>query len=617
MGKITVLSEPLSNKIAAGEVVERPASIVKELVENAIDAGSRRIFVSIQKGGIEGVKVVDDGEGMLRDDALMAFRRHATSKIVSEEDLSSIRTLGFRGEALPSIAAIAKLRLVTQTGESPEGTELRIEGGALQDVRAIGAPRGSSFEVSDLFFNVPARRKFLKTAQTELSHISRLLFDLALSHYRIHFRLSHGDRMLLDTPPCNSFKARLSQLFGEETLSNAMAVSEPSAAEQRPSLQAFISRPPLKKNFGKAQHLFVNGRSVKSPLLSHAVYEAYGSYLMKGEAPFFVLFLTIDPSEVDVNVHPAKREVRFRNTASVHQWVRNVLRETLSSAGDEIVTSASDEIATSPRRADSDQADRREDNRADRWALWPNEQDTNTAPNRVTEADVRYRSDRLTGLFPSALAASLGQDKQESDKTGGPPLIRPLGQVYGTFLLAEIDGVLAIVDQHTAHERILYEELLNAWQKTLVTQENGLEIQPFLIPQQVDLPIAKGALLKEHLETLGQIGCKIEVFGETTFLIRELPALLVGIHLEGFLDEVCDDLSELGVTGKTDQPIRTLIASMACHGAIRAHQPMSLPEIGALLRQYFERKTPVTCPHGRPIVQTYPLSDLEKLFRRK
>ncbi len=623
MGKITLLSENLSNKIAAGEVVERPASVVKELVENAIDAKSSRIFVSILEGGTEYIQVVDDGEGMSQDEALLAFRRHATSKISNEADLAAIQTLGFRGEALPSIASIAEVSLVTQRENTTEGCEIRISGGGVPDVKSVGAPQGSSFEVRKLFYNVPARKKFLKTRQTELSHISRLLSDLALSHAHIHFRLIHGGRSLLDVPACSTVKERVFQLFGEKILSQTMQISGDTPALKGLSIEAFLSRPPLKKNFRREQRIFVNHRPVKSALINHAIYDAYGTALMKGEAPFFVLFLKVDPSEVDVNVHPTKSEVRFRDTGAVHQAVRNLIREAISLEQDRFFKkepatpfpAKTEQDFVFGKAASSNPVNQRLGQNLgqnlgndQQWLGWPKLETPSST--KVEEATESYTTE--TSLFSGAV--------ENQRLIGELPMIRPLGQVYGTFLLAEIDGEFVIVDQHTAHERILYEELVAAWQKSLEASEAsdiGLEIQPFLIPQQVDLPLAKGAVLKDHLQTLEHIGCKIESFSETHFIVREMPALLVGMHLESFLHALCDDLAEFGLSNKTQKPFLSIMASMACHAAVRANQKMSLPEIEALLRKYFQSNTPLTCPHGRPIVLTYAMSDLEKNFRRK
>ncbi|MFQ5597776.1 MAG: DNA mismatch repair endonuclease MutL [Nitrospiria bacterium] len=620
MGKIGILSEHLTNKIAAGEVIERPSSVVKELVENAIDAKSRRIFVTAFEGGMDGIRVVDDGEGMARDDALLAFQRYATSKISTETDLLSIRTLGFRGEALPSIAAVSKVRLITQQDETTEGAEIEISAGEVKNLRTVGAPRGSSFEVRDLFYNVPARRKFLKTRQTELGHISRYLFELALSQYNIHFRLTHEKRQLLDAATCPSIDARILQLFGEAMIADSMVAAGTCPAHPGISVQAFLSRPPLKKNFRKAQHLFVNQRPIKSALLTHAIFEAYGNTLMKGEAPFFVLFLTVDPAEVDVNAHPTKREVRFRNTTLIHQAVRDILRECLSSEGGFLVQRQKDQAASRDSLPQNNTpVGRSENGRANDWMAWPKgRQETHLGSVREkgeAYGDLSDTSATLPGPLLKSLQTSGEAQSLPFDET--LPSIRPLGQVYGTFLLAEIDGVLVLVDQHTAHERILYEALLRDWESRRTSATPSGEIQPFLIPRQIDLPLSKGAVLNDHLDLLEAIGCKIEPFGDATFLVRELPALIAGIDLESLLHDICDDLLDLGITAKSDQPIRTIIASMACHGAVRANQTMTLPEITSLLATYFQRKTPPTCPHGRPIVQTYPLSELEKLFRRK
>ncbi len=626
MGKIKLLSTDLSNKIAAGEVVERPASVVKELVENAIDAKSRRIFVSIIEGGSRLIQVVDDGEGIPRDEVALAFERHATSKISGEADLNAIFTLGFRGEALPSIASVSKITLVSKCEGESEGTEIHLDGGQLESIKSVGCPRGSTFEVRDLFYNVPARRKFLKSQQTEMGYISRVFFQLALAHSNIHFKLSHGARLLLDAPACQSFKERAFQLLGEKVTAETMELSESSPIQQGMTLKALISRPPLKRNFKKEQYLYVNDRPIKSALLTHAVYDAYHSYLMKGEEPFFLLFLTVDPTEVDVNVHPTKLEVRFQNTSQVHQAIRNMIRSALSSAG-VLPFERTAQARSGDDRQHTDfelpSPDRRGENAE--WVGWPAQAAHEHLNDRLKEERNRYRPTGDSGLSASGLADSLffrGEAEADAGVSGSfsrgqVPMIRPLAQVYGTFLLAEIDGEFAIVDQHTAHERILYEEFLKAWEERELSKKNVLEIQALLIPQQINLSLPQSAMLKDQIGLLEAIGCKIEPFGETTFLVRELPALIAKMDIEAFLIEVADDLIELGVTGKIEVPIRTIIASMACHGAVRAHQSMSFPEIKALLETYYERLTPPTCPHGRPIVIPYPLLELEKRFRRK
>lgn len=626
MGKIKVLSTALSNKIAAGEVVERPASVVKELVENAIDANSRRIFVSILEGGTRLIQVVDDGEGMSRDEAPLAFERHATSKISGEEDLNAIFTLGFRGEALPSIASISKMTLVSKRDAESEGTEIQIEGGVVKSIKTAGCPRGSTFEVRDLFYNVPARRKFLKSQQTEMAHISRVFFQLALAHAGVHFRLTHGGRLILDAPACPSFQERAFQLLGEKVTAGSMSLPESSLLQQGIALKALLSRPPLRRNFKKEQYLYVNLRPIKSALLSHAVYDAYQSYLMKGEEPFFLLFLTVDPAEVDVNVHPAKLEVRFQNTTQVHQAIRNTIRSALFEAGTAPLRKTAHPVLDHDPKPGGFPASRPQrplDSHG--WLGWPDRVPFERRTHQVTERRGSHRS-RRDDLRAAAFLPDVLFKPGDFEEMGRPPeavpqrrmpMIRPLAQVYGTFLLAEIDGELAMVDQHTAHERILYEEFLTAWERSSSSEAKGLEVQPLLIPQQIDLSISQSTVLKDHIGLLEVIGCKMECFGETTFLVREWPALIAKMDIASFLNEMTDDLVELGVTEKIDQPIRTIIASMACHGAVRANQAMSFPEMKALLQTYYERKTPPTCPHGRPIVIRYPLLDLEKQFRRK
>lgn len=623
MSKINILPKSLANKIAAGEVVERPASVVKELVENAIDAGSRRIFVSLSEGGIRRIAVQDDGEGMTREDARLAFQRHATSKVAEEADLSSIATLGFRGEALPSIASVAKVRLVTQSASDAEGTELLLEGGEVLGIRAIGAPKGSLFEVSDLFYNTPARRKFLKSGQTELSHASDVIFHLALSHPMIHFRLTHGKKVLLDAPAISDLKERILQLFGEEVAVRLMEAHGEGPLPAGKSLEdvegkglyvdTFFSRPPLRGNHRKDQYLFVNQRPVRSPLLAHALYDAYGSYLMKGEHPFFILFLSIDPAAVDVNVHPMKREVRFQQADPVHEAVRRVVRTTLSFAGlDELPVAVPLErlipIQPDPAHpAPSAQS---------RWIGWP---------DQAAEQRGAYWSAEKGIIQTESVRNANGGAVHESPLPHSPPpLIRPLGQIYGTFLLAEIEGEFTLVDQHTAHERILYERFLERWRALQHPPTEGRgdagpfgAVQPLLVPQQIDLPVTKAGLLKDYLKELALFGWGIEHFGETTFLVREVPALISKINLPSFLLDLTDDLAQTEVSSKTEQPILNVIASMACHGAVRANQPLTPPEIEALLKDYFESKSPPTCPHGRPILLKYSLVELEKLFRRR
>ncbi len=616
MARINLLSVALANKIAAGEVVARPASVVKELVENAIDAKSQSIFVTVVEGGSRLIQVVDDGEGIVADEVSLAFERHATSKISHDDDLAAIMTLGFRGEALPSIASVSRMSLVSRCAEADEGTEIQIEGGFVQSIRSIGCAIGSTFEVRDLFYNVPARRKFLKSQQTELGHIHRVLMQLALARHAIHFRLIHGGRTLFDVPAAISLEDRAFQLLGEKVTARALSLSEDSPIQDGLSLTALISRPPLKKNLKKEQYLYVNLRPIKSPLMTHAVYEAYKSYLMKGEDPFFILFLTLDPKKLDVNVHPGKLEVRFENTSEIHQAIRNIIRGVLSTSGAGPLPENEAPVFDQTRfTRDLNTHQAYPTPSSSSWLGWPESQAFSDRPENAGEV-VQEKFSPFSRTPHLAHDSDIAPESMPAAMSGTVPMIRPLAQIYGTFLLAEIDGVFTIVDQHTAHERVLYETFIAAWHAS-GDSEKKLEIQPLLIPQQIDLSEEKSLLLRDQLEALAAAGIKIESFGETTFLVRELPALIATLDIEGFLHEVTEDLMDLGVTGSVEEPIRLILASMACHGAVRAHQSMSLPEIKALLEMYYQRKTPPTCPHGRPIVIRYPLFELEKLFRRK
>jgi DNA mismatch repair protein MutL len=592
ISKIIVLPEHLANKIAAGEVVERPASVVKELVENAIDAQSYRISISLLEGGIRQIQVQDDGAGMSRDEATLCFLRHATSKISKEEDLAAITTLGFRGEALPSIASVSQIRLVTQQAGSEEGSEIILSGGQVTQVRGIGAPVGSTFEVSDLFFNTPARQKFLKSVSTELSHISQSVFQLALAHSSIHFQLTHQGKTLLSAPSVSNQKDRLLQLYGNEIVNSCMEVRR-SFLEGAINLHCFFTRAPVPKSPRRDQLIFVNGRSVKSPLISHAVYDAYGSFLVKGDHPFFAIFLSIDPARIDVNVHPTKREVRFQNTDELYRLVKQVIREGLASAPN----SAASPQDTSTKEALSRSMASTPERSA--WIGWP----SGSPPAKPVVREI--------GTQNSVSASQRTEDFFQSVLPDTGLIVRALGQIYGTFILAEMDGEFVVIDQHTAHERILYEAFLKKWK-----EQGAFSVQPLLIPRQIDLTLAQGAVLCDQIGLLKEVGLFVEPFGDKTVLVREVPVELSGVDLEAFLVDLAETLTEVEVTQMIDQPRHKMIASMACHAAVRAHQILTLPEMDRLLHDYFDRKTPPTCPHGRPIVMKYPLAELKKQFRR-
>jgi len=607
MSNIQILPENLANKIAAGEVVERPASIVKELIENAIDAKAKRIIITLLEGGIRKIQVQDDGEGMTRENALLAFLRHATSKIVTEEDLASITTLGFRGEALPSIASISKIGLVTKTAKDEAGTEIILEGGIVKETRDCGAPVGSTFEVSEIFYNTPARKKFLKSSGTELSHVSHVVYQHALAHPEIAFQLIHQERTLLSVPVVSRQSDRLSALYGEEALNQCMEIHR-SLPDGSMGIDLFISKPPLPRVHRKEQIIFLNGRPVKSPLVSRAILDAFGSLLMKGETPFYVLYLSIDPSVVDVNVHPTKKEVRFQNADAVYSFIKGGAGAPTGGnerTGHVVAGRPSGVVSQNKGQPSSGNVGHLltdTDRGGDRISGWP---------AFVRDGEKRPDSQKSSSLFTNDIEWSTGENVAGSFAARGG---RAIGQVYGTFLLAEVDGEFVILDQHTAHERILYESFLKQW-----NHKAAITIQPLLIPRQIDMTLAQAARIAENLPLFKEIGFTIEPFGETTFLIREVPAAFSDMNVESFLIDFSDDIAELNVetAPPSDRPKHTIIASMACHAAVRANQILSLDKIETLLYDYYSRNTPPTCPHGRPVVLKYHLPEMEKLFRRR
>ncbi len=600
MAKIHLLSETLAAQIAAGEVIERPASVVKELVENALDAGAKKITVCVSSDVISSIRVSDDGDGMAQDDARRAFERHATSKLTCEADLHTLTTMGFRGEALPSIAAVSRVRLATRTAGEEAGTELLLSGGVFEKSGTIGIPVGATFEVSDLFFNTPARRKFLKSSQTEVGHIHETLLQSALVFPSVHFRLVYGQRELLDTPPVSTLADRAFQLFDGAAIDDAIALDD-SAGGMR--VQALMSLPPLHRNYRKQQHLFVNDRPIKNATLAHAVYDAYDRLLMKGEHPFFILALSIDPALVDVNVHPGKREVRFQSADAVHRTVSGILRRALSVAqqGNANTMSPTAPMGTLPA---NDQAN----NLTGSWMGWPTS-DVGKTFSRPPQ-DGETTTPLAYATMPTRCRGE-GETQSPLLPSHASPVIRPLGQVYETFLLAEVDGEMLLIDQHTAHERLLYEQLLASRKKT------AQEIQPFLIPPQIDLSPRQMAVICEHLPLFSELGWGVEAFGERTIIVREAPASLASVDVAALFLEVSEEMESGTRVASLMEREQALVASMACHAAVRAGQRLSPEEIRSLLADYFGRQTPHTCPHGRPVFIRYSANELEKLFRRK
>ncbi len=581
LGKISVLTPDLIGKIAAGEVVERPASVVKELVENSIDAGSTRVEIVVKGGGRLLIRVQDDGEGMSREDAILAFQRHATSKIRTDQDLLSIQTLGFRGEALPSIAAVSKVRMVTASrGSRGVGTELFLEGGKLLKVQEAGIPEGTLVEVKELFFNTPARLKFLRSVSTETGHISHLLHQQALAHPEISFRLSHENRLLMDLPSVQDRTQRVRQIYGDSLTQHLLLVQSEWGGIK---IWGMITKPPHTKSTRAYQEVFVNRRAISSPFVLHAVYEAYDTALMKGQHPVILLFLEMDGRMVDVNVHPAKREVRFRDQRLVYDLIRECVKSGL------------------------EQTSRKD--------LHPSGFEEPTPHgDRIQEAIATYLKTRpdvvvpKEEILPGAQHTTLLEEKTASHLTEAPVQVLSLGQVYRTYILASIQEDLWIIDQHAAHERIAFERLRKGYKERRVVS------QALLIPQPIELGYRETAILNRYREELRELGIEIEPFGKNGFIIKAVPELLGEVDLKPLILDLVEELLSLGGSERMEKAVEKVL--MACHRVVKAHEPLNEEGIRALLKQLDEVDFSSSCPHGRPIFREISFQDIERMFNR-
>lgn len=578
------------SRIAAGEVVERPAAVVKELIENSLDAQSKTISIEIKDGGLASIRVTDDGEGMSRADVPQAFERHATSKLRSDQDLWSIRTMGFRGEALPSIASVSHVRLVTARSSDSVGTELQMRGGAAPQLNDAPPIAGTRIEVADLFHNQPARKKFLKSVPTESSHITRVVQQAALAWPGVHFKLICNGQETLNYPAVATDRDRIGQVYSRFMLDQTVPVE---AGQPGARITGMIVDPNHAKASRTPQELFVNRRPVRSAAVSHAIVEGYGSFLPKGQQPQFVLFLDVDPDRVDVNVHPAKREVRFAEQEAIHQLVRRAVRQALSrnepAAGESVVTRGPGEPVVTkelsrvwfPAQAIAPSAGT---GQADPQAIGstPTSADQLAFVNEAAEPYVRVPSSEVVAF----------------------------GQLHHTYLVVQVGGALTVLDQHTAHERVLFERLYRAW------AARGMASQPLLIPEAVELSAPHAALLQRYQSDLVNLGLELEPFGLSTVLVRSVPLGVGAIDAQAFLQDLLDDLSLWGQASSLEARVRPVLASLACHSAVRAGRSMGLPEIQQLTEDWLAEGNIQTCPHGRRTVFQLTGDELEKLFGR-
>jgi len=584
---IKILSDHVINKIAAGEVVERPASVVKELIENSIDAGATEIFIDIEEAGRRLIRITDNGSGMSKEDARTAFMRHATSKIADDADLESIRTMGFRGEALSSIASVSHVRLVSAMKDATSGALIEIEGGIVKAISEAAAPQGTTLEIGHLFYNTPARRKFLKSPATEFSHILTTVSRQVMAHPAIRFRLTHNKKSVLDFPPSLSIKERVFQLSGGAIAEDLI---EFSGGRDSVHVHGLIGRPGSTRADKTYQDFFVNRRAVKNPSLTHALYSAYGDMLMRDRHPVAFIFIEIDPALVDVNVHPAKAEVRFRNQSQLHDLVRDVIREALRGMNASSATTHADGI----REAVSDYLQSAEC--GVRNAEWRNTTSRSAAVGQNREME--FSPFPVSDAFHSEL------------RTPNSALLHPLAQIHDSFIIAQSREGMAIIDQHAAHERVLFEKLQNQY------GAGRVPVQDLLVPDQVELGPAQSVVLAAYLPELSKLGFLVEDFGNNTFVIKAVPVLLVGADYKQLLLDILDEVNIHGKSGKMEKVRDEMLSVMACHPAIKVHRHLDQQEMEQLLADLFKCRMPHTCPHGRPTVVRFSMAEIMRMFKR-
>lgn len=625
MAKITQLSQHLVNKIAAGEVIERPASVIKELVENAIDAGATRIDISIEDGGKKLIQVSDDGGGMDKQDAELAFAPHATSKLRDEDGLFNICTMGFRGEALASIASISHAHIRTRRKEDASGWEVSSSGEEITAVTPCPAASGTTITVRDLFFNTPARRKFLKTAATEFGHITEQLARLALPHPHIAFSVRHNGRDALNLPACQSTQQRVADLFTPDMAENLITIPQRNGVT---TINGLIGTPAAARSSAKWQYVFLNGRYIRDRLINHAIKEGYRGRLMPTRCPVVFIFINIATDEVDVNVHPTKIEVRFRNSNGVYGDVLAALKETLNRANltpDISTGNFADELADSdPFGEQKEPSAAAEQNKASLREALADFFKTAPAPQPRLDfptggpqhheyrpaAQIAPRRDNFTVRVP-APANMPAEPADEIYELTTPPAQRPLLQIHNTYIVSQTADGLSIVDQHALHERINYNELKRR------LAEGNLTKQRMLIPQTISVTPAEAALLEEAGELLATLGFEIEPFGPGTYAIQQYPTLLArrGVEMTDFLRELIDTLRE-DETATAERMLEKVLAMMACKASIKAGDPLSEDEMRQLLEQAEGIDKSNACPHGRPTTLNISLKELEKSFKR-
>ncbi len=620
MSRIHLLSPRLANQIAAGEVVERPASVAKELLENSLDSGARRIDVEVEQGGVKLLKVRDDGSGIAPDDLPLALARHATSKIRELEDLEAVLSMGFRGEALASISSVSRLTLTSRTADAEQAWQVETEGRDMEPrVQPAAHPVGTSVEVRDLFFNTPARRKFLRAEKTEFDHLQEVIKRLALARFDVGFHLRHNGKTVLSLHEAGdeiSRARRVASVCGPAFLEQALPIEIERGGLR---LWGWVGLPTFSRSQADLQYFYVNGRMVRDKLVAHAVRQAYRDVLFNGRHPTFVLFLEIDPATVDVNVHPTKHEVRFRDSRMVHDFLYGTLHRALADVRPEDQVAAPAAVSPmmrptglaagefGPQGEMGLAASVLETPVANAQPAWRGagagyQQPAGNPGVPAAEAQAAYRE-----YFAPLPAASAALPQEQGDI---PPLGYAVAQLKGVYILAENAQGMVVVDMHAAHERITYERLKHAM------ASEGLRGQPLLVPESIALSQREADCAEEHGEWFQRLGFELQRLGEETLAIRQIPALLKQAEATQLVRDVLADLLEYGTSDRIQAHLNELLATMACHGAVRANRRLTLPEMNALLRDMEQTERSGQCNHGRPTWTQLSMDQLDKLFMR-
>jgi DNA mismatch repair protein MutL len=595
---IRILPEQLIHQIAAGEVVERPASVIKELVENSLDAGATRVDVEIEEGGSRLCRVRDDGCGISNDELALALSRHATSKIASIDDLERVGTLGFRGEALPSIASVSRMRLTSRPVSSDVAYAISSDNGTLSDLAPAPHPPGTTAEVRDLFFNVPARRKFLRSERTESQHIARMLERLALSRFDVAFSLRNGRDRQFDFPPAHTREEReqrLAEVVGEEFVAHSIFIEAESAGLK---LEGWLCLPTFARAQADLQYLYLNGRTLRDRLLANAVRLGYRDVLYGGRQPAYVLFLTMNPTQVDVNAHPAKLEVRFRDSRGIHDFLFRTVERALSES--RTAAGVDGPVPTSAERLF---------NAASAKEWWP--------ARGAQQSDLRFiphESSRSTQPYAAPMSSSMSTEYLGVDAVAEPATVPPLGfalaQLNGVYVLSQAPDGLILVDMHAAHERTTYERMKAS------LANGGIPLQSQLVPLTVSVSPAEADAVEQHATVLAQAGLGLERSGPMSLRVRSAPAFLRTADLPDLVRRLSSDLLEHGATRSVEEAVNEVLGTMACHDAVRANRQLTVSEMNALLREMERTVRADQCNHGRPTWTYVSMSDLDRLFLR-